>query len=182
MAAYRTVAVAGATGNLGPTLVQHLVKAGFEVTILSRSGKADGIGADVKQIVKVDYDSVESLTAALQGQDVVVSNLPNHGGQKPLIDASIAVGVKRFLASEFGLDAYGDPKTASLPIFTDGKVAIQKYLKEKSAAISWTLIVTGLFLDWGLKLGFQINLKVSLFSIYSITGSPYLETNFCYSA
>lgn len=96
MAAYNKVAVAGATGNLGPSVVQELVKAGFEVTTISKSGKTDGLPSAVKTI-KVDYSSQESLTSAFKGQDAVISLLPDHGAQDGLIDAAIAAGVKRFI-------------------------------------------------------------------------------------
>ena len=153
MSAFRTVAVAGATGNLGPSLAQALVAAGFEVTVLSRIGSNRSAPPGIKRVVEVDYNSPESLTEALSGQDVLVSNVPNHGSQKPLIDAAIAAGVKRFLPSEFGSNISGNQKTAALPVFKDGKTVIQQYLAEKGDAITWTLVVTGLFLEFAVGYG-----------------------------
>ncbi|CAK4034910.1 NAD(P)-binding [Lecanosticta acicola] len=157
MPAYPKVAVAGATGNLGPSVVRELVNAGIQVTTISRSGKTDGLPSDVKT-VKVDYGSQDSLVSALQGHDAVVSLLPKHDQQDVLIDAAIAAGVKRFLPSEFGSNIAGNSATASLPVFA-GKAKTQKYLESKKDQISYTYVVNGLFLDWGLGLGLNINLK-----------------------
>lgn len=69
----QSVAVAGATGNTGPTVVKALIDAGFKVTALTRSAsKIQAIaGLDIN-IVEVDYLSHESLVSALQGIDAVV--------------------------------------------------------------------------------------------------------------
>ena len=96
MAPYTKVVVAGATGNLGPSVVKELVDAGFQVTTLSQSGKTEGLPSNVKTI-KVDYSSQDSLTEVFKSQDAVVSLLPDHGTQNGLIDAAIAAGVKRFI-------------------------------------------------------------------------------------
>lgn len=157
MANYTKVAVAGATGNLGPVVVAKLAEAGFHVTVLSRSGTFDSVQSRVK-VTKVDYHSQESVIAALQGQDVLVSNLPNHGDQPKLIDAAIAAGVKRFIPSEFGSNVYGNDKTAALPVF-QGKKVTQDYLKKMSSEISWTVIINGALLDWGIMVGFLVNAR-----------------------
>lgn len=154
---YQKIAIAGATGNLGPTIVKSLVDAGFEVTVLSQSGNTSSLPSAVKT-VKVDYSSQESLVAALKGQDAFVSTIPKHDQQPALIDAAIAAGVKRFIPSEFGSNIAGNANTAALPVFA-GKKTTQDYLKQKSNEISYTLISNGLFLDWGIQVGLLVNLK-----------------------
>ncbi|CAK1359261.1 Isoflavone reductase P3 [Cercospora beticola] len=154
--AYQNIAVAGATGNLGPSVVNALVDAGLTVTVLSKSGKTDKLPSSVKT-VKTDYSS-QSFTDAFKGQDAVVSLLPNHDGQPPLIDAAIEAGVKFFLPSEFGSDIAGSAKIAALPVFA-GKVKTQEYLKSKQDKISYAFVVNGLFLDWGIGAGFNVNLN-----------------------
>jgi uncharacterized protein YbjT (DUF2867 family) len=154
---YQKVAIAGATGNLGPTIVKSLVDAGFEVTILSQSGNTSSLPFSVKTI-KVDYSSPDSLVAALKGQDAFVSTIPKHEQQPSLIDAAIAAGVKRFIPSEFGSNIAGNATTAALPVF-EGKKITQDYLQKKSNEISYTLINNGLFLDWGIQVGLLLNLK-----------------------
>ncbi|KAF2169517.1 hypothetical protein M409DRAFT_19932 [Zasmidium cellare ATCC 36951] len=169
MSAYKKIAIAGATGTLGPFIVNALLDAGFEVTALSRTGrtntqdrgtgKATGTLPSTVKSAQVDYDSQDSLVKALQGQEVVVSNLPNYESQPSLIDAAIKAGVKRFIPSEFGSNVSGNKNNAALPVFKDGKVAIQKYLKEREDQISYTLIVNGFFLDWGLEAGIVVDFK-----------------------
>ena len=79
--------------------------------------------------------------------------------QNTLIDASIAAGVKRFLPSEFGRDTRNDMSN-KFPIFAD-KVKTLAYVQQKAEErkIEYTAIVNGLFLDWGLEVGFTANLK-----------------------
>ncbi|KAK4495174.1 hypothetical protein PRZ48_013501 [Zasmidium cellare] len=157
MSTFKNVAVAGATGNLGPAIVKALVDAGFQVIALSRSGKTEGLPSRVKT-VKVDYDSKDSITKALKENniDAFVSNVPNHDSQPALIDAAIAAGVKRFLPSDFGSNVSGNALTAKLPVFA-GKLLTHEYLKRKESEIEWTIIANGVFLDWGLEKGFLIN-------------------------
>lgn len=151
------VAVAGATGRLGPTVVQALVDAGFEVLALTRSGKVDNLPAEVRS-TQVDYSSQESLISALRGQDCLLSLVPDHESQPPLIDAAIAAGVKRYIPSEFGSDVAGNAKCAELPVFR-GKLVTQEHLKRNADKISYTIICNSLFLDWGIAVGFWINLN-----------------------
>ena len=87
---YQKIAIAGATGNLGPTIVQALIDAGFDVTILSSSGNTSGLPVAAKT-VKVDYSSQDSLVNALKGQDVFISAIPQHDTQPALIDAAITL-------------------------------------------------------------------------------------------
>ena len=157
--AYQKIAVAGATGNLGPTIVQALVDAGFDVTILSQSGNTTDLPSAAKTVkVNYAYGSQHTIVDALKGQDVFISMIPQHDSQPALIDAAIAAGVKRFIPSEFGSNISGNAKTAALPVFK-GKGITQDYLKQYSSQISYTLINNGLFLDWGMQVGISIDLK-----------------------
>lgn len=127
----------------------------------------------------VDYNSVSSLAAALQGQDAVVSavGLPGLQGQNLIIDAAVAAGVKRFLPSEFGSDL-SNPKTSQLPIFSY-KVATQIYVEEKAAQnpdFTYTLVRTGAFLDWGLEMAFLLDWKTGKPRIYDSGNQPFSTT------
>lgn len=155
--AYTKIAVAGATGNLGPAIVNALVDAGLSVTILSQSGKTSNLPSSVT-VKKVDYASASSVTAALSGIEAFVSLIPKHDEQNPLIDAAIAAGVKRFLPSDFGSDVPGNALTADLPVFA-GKKKTTEYLRSVQDKISHTFVLNGLFLDWGLEVGFAVSLK-----------------------
>ncbi|KAI9035900.1 aromatic alcohol reductase [Aspergillus affinis] len=157
------VALAGASGNLGPAVLEQLLDAGFDVTVLTRENKNSKFDSRAK-VTQVDYNSLESLTSALTGQDVVVNTLG--AGTIPrevhlrLVDAAVAAKVQRFIPSEFGSDTT-NPKAAKLPVYGD-KVAVQQHLKaasEKSGdTFTYTLLINGPFMDWGLKTGFLLNL------------------------
>jgi hypothetical protein len=117
------------------------------------------------RVSQVDYNSLDSLVAALRGQDAVVSTLPPSPftTQEVLVEAASRAGVKRFIPSEFGSNTVV-PKTAALPAYAE-KTAVQRALREKAAAagdgggMTYTLVLNGPFLDWGIKVGFVLGLE-----------------------
>jgi uncharacterized protein YbjT (DUF2867 family) len=132
--------------------------------VLSRESSKATFPSSVK-VLNADYSSLESLTQALKGQDAVVSAVGPEGllAQALIFDAAVAAGVKRFIPSEYGCDTSNE-KTSQLPVF-GYKVATAKHLQAKvaeGAATTYTLLYSGPFLDWGLKMGFL--LAVSSFS------------------
>lgn len=96
------VALAGASGSLGKPVLEHLLSSNFTVTVLTREDSTSTFPTGVK-VVKVDYSSEEGLTAALQGQDALISTLATAGAQDILIKAAIAARVYRIIPSEFVL-------------------------------------------------------------------------------
>ncbi|KAJ5720815.1 oxidoreductase CipA [Penicillium malachiteum] len=163
------VAIAGGTGNLGPSIVKALLDADFEVTLLTRS-TSDEQDPRTK-IEVVDYDSLDSLTKALTGQDALV-NVLGYGTiskeiHQRVVDAAYKAGLQRILPSEFGSDTT-NPLVAQLPFFA-GKAALLKHvqeLAEKDKAFTWTALFNGPFLDWGLKENFILDLKGPVTPIY----------------
>ncbi|KAF1999123.1 isoflavone reductase family protein-like protein CipA [Amniculicola lignicola CBS 123094] len=150
----KNVIIVGASGNLGPAILNAFLKSSFNVSVLSRESSTATFPDNVK-VIKADYDSPESLTAALKGQDAVVSLYASAaiGDQTKLIDAAIAAGVKHFIPSEYGSNTTNPKLVEVVPVFA-GKVATVNYLKSKESVINWSAIVTGPFFDWGLKVGF----------------------------
>ena len=144
---------------MGPAIVEQLVNAGFEVTVLSRSESSKSKLPSSVTVKQINYDDPSTFVTALHGQHAVVSNVGSAvlKDQPKIIDAAIEAGVSWFIPSEFGVDTT-DPKTAQLPVFA-GKVATQKHLKQNEDKISYALIATGPFLDWGLQNGFLVNVK-----------------------
>ncbi|TVY35112.1 Bifunctional pinoresinol-lariciresinol reductase [Lachnellula occidentalis] len=169
MVEIKNVAIVGASGAIGEPIMKALVESGkFNVTVVKRPSSKASFPASVK-VVSADTTSVESVTAAFEGQDAVVSTVGTEGlqGQQVLIDAAIAAGVKRFLPSEFGTDI-ANPKVGALPVF-GYKIATQKYLQEALAAkpgMTYTYVSNGAFLDWGLKNGFLLDTKDGKPTIY----------------
>ncbi|CAE7025188.1 hypothetical protein CFE70_003572 [Pyrenophora teres f. teres 0-1] len=153
--AIKNVIIIGAGGNLGPSILDAFLKeSSFNTTVLSRQSSTSTFPSGVK-VIKADYNSTDSLKDAFKGQDAVVSLVGGMGlgDQNKLIDAAIAAGVKRFIPSEYGSDTLDARTCAIVPVF-EAKLAAVNYLKSKEKEISWTSIVTGPFLDWGLKTGF----------------------------
>jgi len=152
MTEFKTIAVAGASGNIGAPLVSALKAAGFTISAITREGSKSTFPSYVK-VLPVDYSSVSSITKALAGQDAVVSCVGSFAlaSQAKLVEGAAAAGVKRFLPAEYGADTL-NVKTREFPILKD-KVDVQELLKRKSAetGMSYTLLFTGLFLDWGLE-------------------------------
>ncbi|PVH74502.1 NAD(P)-binding protein [Cadophora sp. DSE1049] len=148
MSEIKSVAIAGASGTLGPHVLKALVDANFQVTVLTRSKKPGAYDASVTA-VEVDFTSVESLTAALKDIDGLVSTVGAAAveNQTILIDAAIAAGVKRFIPSEYGV-CTTSPKVEALPLYAP-MFKIKQYLKEKArlGKLTWTILACGAFLD-----------------------------------
>ncbi|CAG9990247.1 unnamed protein product [Clonostachys byssicola] len=175
------VALAGATGNLGRPILKVLLDAGLLVTVLSRAtGNSPPPATHPNLVVKkVDFDSVPDLKQALEGVEVVVSCLATTaiGSQNPLIDAAEAVGVKRFIPAEFGMDPL-NPLCAQLPVCKP-KVSTQAYLLEKyksNTNFTWTGVANGLFLDWGMEVGFIIDPAKRTATLYNGGDVPFSVT------
>jgi len=158
---------AQATGNLGPSILTQLIDAGFKVTALTRKSSTHSFPASVTA-APVDYESLDSLTNALKGQDAVVSTLGSAGmpAQLLLVEAAAKAQVKRFIPSEFGSNTLND-KARVLPVFTP-KVAVQDALKKEvaSSGMTYTLLCTGPFLDWGIMVGLIMNLKTKSIDLF----------------
>ncbi|KIM99301.1 hypothetical protein OIDMADRAFT_166926 [Oidiodendron maius Zn] len=149
MSEIKSVAIAGASGSLGPHVLKALIDANFQVTILTRSKKPATYDAGVK-VIEVDFTSVESLTAALKGIDGLVSTVAGTAveNQTVLIDAAIAAGVKRFIPSEYGT-CTTSPKVKDMPFYAP-VFKIKQYLEEKAKAgeLTWTVLACGAFSDF----------------------------------
>ncbi|KAJ5690868.1 oxidoreductase CipA [Penicillium macrosclerotiorum] len=173
------VAVAGGTGNLGPAIVNGLLEAGFQLTVLSRSSSHQ---LDPRvQVQVVDYNSLDSLVAALRGQDAFINVLPTGPVSRDVhlrvIEAAVAAGIQRFIPSEFGCDT-SNSATSQLPVFGD-KVAVIQRLQELAtpgSTLSYTAVITGPFFDWGLEKGFIVNLKGPSTAVYDGGDVPFSTT------
>ncbi|KAH6718430.1 hypothetical protein BKA61DRAFT_599606 [Leptodontidium sp. MPI-SDFR-AT-0119] len=162
----QTVAVAGATGNTGPTVIRTLIASGFKVTALTRSAAKTtaALGPEAK-VIEVDYLSQDSLVSALQGIDaVVVCGVGMLPEQTNLIAASITSGVTRFLPSSFATPL-NTPGKRTLRIHRD-KLFTSSYLQARTSLISHTIIHTGPLLDYLLNIGVLVNLKSRTITLF----------------
>lgn len=124
---------------------------GFEVTVLTRGRPSTDFPSGVTT-KKVDYESIESLKEALTGNDAVICTLTSFAGgiQPALIDAASAVGVKRFMPSEFGTSIYGHDEKSFLKKAMTGKAKVISYLQgkaEENQNFTWTALSNGFFFD-----------------------------------
>lgn len=145
-------------------MLNALIKSGkFNVTVVKRPSSSASF-PDLVAVRTADLSSVDSVTAAFEGQDAVVSTVGTAGlpGQGVLVEAAAAANVKRFLPSDFGSDI-ANPKTGLLPVFKF-KTATHKALREAAAAkpdFTYTLVCNNAFLDWGLQKNLLLNWKES---------------------
>lgn len=159
MSVVKNVVLAGAAGSLGSVIFKKLVASGkFNIRLLRRQGSTSTLPSDV-EIVDVDFESVDSLKAALTGQDALISATGSFSieSQKTLVEAAVAAGIKRYIPSEFGSDL-DIPQTRALPVYGH-KVEIQDAIiaASKTSDFTYTLIYNSAFLDWGIQHGFIFN-------------------------
>ncbi|GFF93112.1 isoflavone reductase-like protein [Aspergillus udagawae] len=178
MSSIQKVALLG-KGFLGSAVLEHLVKAGFTVTVLTRSqDDLQGIPAGVK-VAEVEYSSVGSLEVALRGHDAVVSTVAPLAIplQKPAIDASIRAGVRRFIPADFGALTL-DPRAHELPNHSR-VLEIQQYLREKASSgeLEYTFFAVGPFLDNVLSKPFALNYESHTAVVYDDGNHPFSTTS-----
>lgn len=173
------VALAGASGSLGKPVLDALIAANFTVTVLTREDSKSTFPAGAK-VAKVDYNCEESLTAALQGQHALISTLATDSilSQEILIKAAIAARVSRIIPSEFGSDNLLEANK-QLPLYFQ-KMAIEKLLedgvKDTNGEVTYTFVMNGMFIDWGIDYGFVIDAKKKKVVLYDDGETPYSAT------
>ena len=126
----------------------------------------------------MDYTSQESLQTALKGHDAVVSTVAGVAvaGQKPLVDAAIASGVKHFIPADYAM-SLRSPGVRLLPPYTD-VLEIEKYLRALSDQISWTIVACGGFLEYSFDLPFAIDLANRRVDIVNGGDVPFSVSDF----
>jgi hypothetical protein len=147
-----TILVAGGTGNLGGRIITALIKRGAEVRAIVRQGsepekivKLTELGA---KVITVDMSDVGQLKQACQGVSCVVSALAGlHDvivdSQTKLLDAAIAVGVPRFIPSDYSADFTQLPAGENRNF--DLRKEFHQYLDK--SPIGATSIMNGAFAD-----------------------------------
>lgn len=161
-----TIAVAGATGNLGRRIVSGLVERGADVRALVRPGTPSDKRKPLEQagatVLEADLGNVAALTAALAGAACVVSALQGLrdvilGTQSVLLDAAIAAGVPRFIPSDFSIDFM------KLPAGTNRNLDLRREFHQRldTAPIAATSILNGAFAELLISRMQLLDLKAS---------------------
>ncbi len=157
--AIQKVALLGADGNLGPSVLSALLSHNFTVTVLKRaSSTSPSTYPSGVSVIKIhDSFAVESVTEALRGQDAVITTVRGKGPQTDLQHrialACVAAGVQRFIPSDFGSVDSSSQWTMDLVPLYKNKTDARNYaaeLAEQNQAFSWTSLVCGHFFDWSL--------------------------------
>ncbi|MEP6713350.1 MAG: NmrA family NAD(P)-binding protein, partial [Ferruginibacter sp.] len=109
-----TIAILGATGNLGGRIVKSLLEKGAAVrAIVRNTSKDDDKTEKLKQsgveVIKVDMSSHQELVKTLTGATAVISALQGLKDvivdtQSTVLKAAIEAGVPRFIPSDFCTD------------------------------------------------------------------------------
>lgn len=144
-----------AGGTIGGHITKALLTSGFTVTIITRPN-SDARFPDNVNIIRTDYN-VPALKEALRGQDAAVSAVGIAGipTQVEMIDAAEAVGIRRFIISDFG---YG-PHHRYLPEFEavgKPRMAVLAHAEKKASAnpaFTWSAVAIGIPIDWVSVLG-----------------------------
>ncbi|WP_041257362.1 NmrA family NAD(P)-binding protein [Fibrella aestuarina] len=147
-----TILLAGATGNLGGRIVRELRKRGADVRALVRPSsdpqKVEELKQQGVQIAEADPSDLAQLTKACEGVDCVVSSLQGLHDvivdtQLRLVDAAVAAGVPRFIASDFSSDFTKQPDGENRNF--DLRRDFMRQVDTK--AIATTSILNGAFAD-----------------------------------
>jgi hypothetical protein len=147
-----TIAVAGATGNLGGPIMNALLERGGHVCAVVRAGTSRDKLAKLERpgvtIAQVNMSSVSELARACAGASCVVSTLQGLrdviiDAQSILLDAAIAAGVPRFVPSDFSIDF------ARLPAGQNRNLDLRREFHERldQAPIAATSILNGAFAE-----------------------------------
>lgn len=174
------ILVVGASGRLGSAVTRELLANGEQVRALardpSRMTELARLGADV---VRGDIRDAKALAKACQGADRVVacvqaldssphSNNPrtvDRAGNRKLVDAAKAAGVKRFVF----ISAYGAASNAPLG-FLRMKYQAEEYLK--ASGLDFSIIRPAAFMEfWATLVGDPV-LKTGKTAIFGRGKNP----------
>lgn len=166
---FKTVTIAGGTGNLGYHIAEAFLNDGsYDVKILRRKSeteneKAKSLASKGAEIVYVDYNQKDDLIKVLKGTDVFVSaisgissGLSYYDSQVPLLAAAKEASVKRFIPSEFG----SENKTGVHPVL-DGKIKFREEVIK--SGVEYTIIYPGLSQEYLSWVGFDVKNKKAKF-------------------
>jgi len=170
------VAIVGATGNIGSSFTQALLKTGkHTVTALVRPESKGKVPEGVK-VVRSDFNNESSLVEALKGQEVLIITLSTMAPLEVhdrLVVAAKKAGVRYVVPNLYGYpidrsnSQNGESNGNSYDqVFLDRYPYVQKFLDKvteiESDGLRWFVLATGFWYEWSLALGeqcFGFNIK-----------------------
>lgn len=151
-AAPALIVLAGATGDLGFRIAQHLLQRGALVRALVRPGNTKPEVEDLRRqgatVVEVDFNNAGALTGACAGAACVVSAVSGLRDvivdlQTRLLEAAVAAGVPRFIPSDYSIDF------TKLPAGSNRNLDLRREFGQRldGAPIRATSVLNGMFMD-----------------------------------
>ncbi|GAA4495527.1 hypothetical protein GCM10023172_07390 [Hymenobacter ginsengisoli] len=148
-----TIALAGATGDLGHRIGLALLDRGARLRALVRPASAakpeiTALRERGAAIVEVDFNNAAALARAFAGADCVVSALSGLrdvivDAQTQLLNAAVAAGVPRFIPSDYSIDY------TKLPEGSNRNLDLRREFGRRldQASIQATSVLNGMFTD-----------------------------------
>lgn len=143
-------------------LIPALLKAGFNVTAITRPQSMNGATRPGVIVKRAHCDDVEKLAEALENQDAVIEafNPAAAVNQGSIVRAAIAAGVSHLITPDFSSDTFNEHVDEVL-IFEPKRKAqreLEDLVAKSGEALSWTAVIVGAWYDWAIKNGvFWIN-------------------------
>ncbi|KAG9943794.1 hypothetical protein KCU85_g8395, partial [Aureobasidium melanogenum] len=148
---FKNVLVVGAGGQIGGQIVHQLLKEGkHNVSALTRPQSHSVMPSGVHSIHKANYDSPNELSAAMQGQDVLVitmSAVAQPSSSIALIDAAAAAGIKYIIPNEWGVDR-AQVQIGKDIMLAERAIKITQYIESKG--LKWISIACGFWYEHSL--------------------------------
>ncbi|KAI0508472.1 NmrA-like family protein [Xylaria bambusicola] len=154
MAQFKNVLIIGASGFFGNLVLEALQKdSDYTLTLLQRTSSKTRLPEHLNILTIADSYPIEELTSAFEGQDLIINCITTLSvkDQYRMVDAAIAAGVRRYVASEYGLNNMNPKAQALNNVFAD-KGKVQSYLRAKGdeGQIEWMSISCGIWIKWGM--------------------------------
>jgi nucleoside-diphosphate-sugar epimerase len=147
---FKNVLLVGAGGSIGSVVFEALLaEPTLSVSVLKRESSKAELPAHIPSHTVPDSYPTEALVAAFRGHDVIVNCMTSLSvaDQYRLIDAAITAGVRRYVASEYGLNNMRPDAQALNSVFRD-KGMVQAYLRSRDREIEWMSISCGMWVKW----------------------------------
>jgi len=147
-----TIAVAGATGNLGGRIVKSLLQSGARVKALVRPhtdpDRIERLKSPDVEIAEVDLNDAPAVASACSGADCVISALAGLRDvivetQSSLLEGAVMAQVPRFIPSDYSIDF------TKLPDGTNRNLDLRREFHKRldASGISATTVFNGAFAD-----------------------------------
>ncbi|RBR24863.1 uncharacterized protein FIESC28_02353 [Fusarium coffeatum] len=177
----RNIAIVGGSGRVGAFITKALHESNqFNLTVVTRvSSKVTDYPSPIKTVQVPDDYPHDKVVEAFRGNDAVVLAIGFAGERHlpSLARASVEAGVKRLVASGFGIDA-SNQAAAEVFSVAANKVAMIKDLKSlEQPGWSWTDVACGVFLDFCIQVGFfGIDPKIKKAKIWDDGNAKFTAT------